>query len=345
MGHGATPSPFSAHRPDRVPRSRPGVSSVRTSGGAVAGADVVPVKKSGYAADLKAPERFVAWLLAGHQRTDMSDTDLEALRVRAVGGDGAALEALCRALAGPVYRLCLHMLGHMGDAEDAAQDVLVKVVTHLSQFEGRSALTTWVHQVAVRHLLGVRRSRAEELAVDATTLAGMLEQGLAYGAALPPPGPEERVLVQEVRLSCTQGMLLRLSREERLALVLVELLGLDGAEAAEVAGVSHAALRQRLARARAHLGEFLSSRCGLVSETAACRCERQVRARQAMGMGAPQLAPLCTEVRPPVGADVHAAAAELGHLRAVRQAFHRDGLFAAPERLRQRLAALLSSVL
>jgi hypothetical protein len=46
-----------------------------------------------------------------------------------------------------------------------------------------------------------------------------------------------------------------------------------------------------------------------------------------------------------VGADVHAAAAELGHLRAVRQAFHRDGLFAAPERLRQRLAALLPSVL
>lgn len=48
---------------------RPGVSLVLTSGGAVAGADVVRGKESGYAVDLKAPERFVAGLLSGHRST------------------------------------------------------------------------------------------------------------------------------------------------------------------------------------------------------------------------------------------------------------------------------------
>jgi DNA-directed RNA polymerase specialized sigma24 family protein len=89
---------------------------------------------------------------------------LEPLRQRALAGDAAALDALCRALANPVFRLCLRMLGDVDDAEDATQEVLVKVVTHLGQFAGRSALTTWVHQIAVRHVLSLRNSRAEERA-------------------------------------------------------------------------------------------------------------------------------------------------------------------------------------
>ena len=65
-------------------------------------------------------------------------SDLDALARSAVAGDAAALSALCRALEAPVFRLCLRMLGDVRDAEDAAQDVLVKVITNLSRFEGRS---------------------------------------------------------------------------------------------------------------------------------------------------------------------------------------------------------------
>jgi RNA polymerase sigma factor (sigma-70 family) len=274
----------------------------------------------------------------------LSPTELDALRARAVGGDASALNSLCIALTPQVFRLCLRMLGHVGDAEDAAQDILVKVVTHLSQFDGRSALSTWVHTVAVRHVLVVKKSRAELHALDETTFAALLAQGLAYGATRPPHDPEERTLVREVRLTCTQGMLLVLSREERLAIVLVDLLGLDGAEAAVVVEISHDAFRQRLTRARARLGAFLESRCGLASESAACRCERQVPAKTAVGMKVRML-PLCTDERVPVAPEVHAAEAELRHLRAVAGAFHRDGVFDAPATLYSRIKALVPSIL
>ena len=269
---------------------------------------------------------------------------LDELRLRAVAGDAAALNALCRELAAPVFRLCLRMLGHTGDAEDAAQDILVKVVTHLSQFDGRSALMTWVHTVAVRHVLAAKKSRAELRPIDEAAFSALLDQGLAYGAAqAPAPTPEDRTLAREVRLSCTQGMLLVLSRDERLALVLVDLLGLDGAEAAVVVEVTHDAFRQRLARARARLGAFLEAKCGLVSKNAACRCEKQVPAKTAMGKQL-RLLPLVSGDRLPPPVDARLAQDELRHLRAVVDAFHEDGSFAAPEALYARVTALLPSL-
>lgn len=208
---------------------------------------------------------------------------MNALVARAVAGDGAALDALCRALEGPVFRLCLRMLGARGDAEDATQEILVKVITHLSEFEGRSAVTTWAHRIAVRHVLA-------------------------------------------------------LGRDERLALVLVDLLGLDAAEAAEIAEVGHDALRKRLSRARARLEEFMKAKCGIANPAAPCRCDRQVAAKVAHGLTRERavLSPLTPE------GDVVTAAAEL---RSVRQVFEADGPVAAPAVIRERLRARLPTVL
>jgi RNA polymerase sigma factor (sigma-70 family) len=99
---------------------------------------------------------------------------LETLAERAVSGDREALAELTLALEAPVFRLSLRILGAIGDAEDATQDILVKVITHLSEFDGRSALTTWVHRIAVRYLLQARKSRAEERALDPAAFAALL---------------------------------------------------------------------------------------------------------------------------------------------------------------------------
>lgn len=271
---------------------------------------------------------------------------LEALAQAAVAGDANALASLCRDLQAPVFRLCLRMLGEVGAAEDAAQDVIVKVVTNLSRFEGRSALSTWVHQIAVRHVLSVKKSRAEEHDLTEDDFAALLEQGLHYGAHAPAPGPDERVLLTEVRLSCTQGMLLLLDRDDRLALVLVELLGFDGAEAASLMELGHDTFRQRLSRARNRLGTFLQAKCGVVNPSAACHCEKQLPAKCAMGLrpGRQRFQPL-SHGDLPSQEDVSTATAELKAVRSIASAFHRDGLFAAPPTLTARLEALLPHVL
>lgn len=267
---------------------------------------------------------------------------LETLAERALGGDRGALGELCRALETPLFRLAFRILGDVRDAEDATQEILVKVVTHLAQFEGKSALSTWAHAIAVRHVLASRRSRAEERAVDEGAFAELLEAGLAYGAKSAPPTPEDRALRTEIRLGCTQAMLLILGREERLALVLVDLLGFDASEAAAICECAHDALRQRLARSRARLSAFLVERCGEANPAAACHCERQIPAKSALSTKR-RLTPLVAGDLPPAD-ETHLAVDELRAVRAIAGAFHREGALASPASLRARVEAMLPTV-
>ena len=62
---------------------------------------------------------------------------------KAVAGDKEALERIVLNLQDMVFNLSLRMLGTFPDAEDAAQDILLKVITHLATFRGESAFTTW----------------------------------------------------------------------------------------------------------------------------------------------------------------------------------------------------------
>ena len=199
----------------------------------------------------------------------------------ATAGDLEALERLLRALQPGVYNLAVRVLGHRDDAADATQEILLKVVTHLGGFRGESAFTTWVFRVAHNHLLTARTRARESPEVSFDALAEKLEAGLDFAAtsgavtdrALT---PEEKAAAREVALSCTQGMLMALDREQRLAYVLDLAFGLDSPQAAAVLGVTAAAYRQRLARARARLSAFTGRTCGLVNPDARCRCEKQL---------------------------------------------------------------------
>ena len=108
-------------------------------------------------------------------RSDADLDELTALAVAAREGDRAALEQLCRRLQGPMYRLALRFTGQPADAEDAAQEVLVRLVTHLSSFEGRSRFTTWAYTVAVRQLMRTTRRAAEVPVAGPEALAAFLE--------------------------------------------------------------------------------------------------------------------------------------------------------------------------
>jgi DNA-directed RNA polymerase specialized sigma24 family protein len=71
-------------------------------------------------------------------------TDLAELARAAAAGDKAAASAFLEGIQDDVYELALRMLGHPADAEDAAQEILVIVITHLGSFRGESSVKTWV---------------------------------------------------------------------------------------------------------------------------------------------------------------------------------------------------------
>ncbi len=91
---------------------------------------------------------------------------LEDIARQAIGGDRDALDRLVRALQGDVYGLALRMLWNREDAEDATQEILVRTVTRLAQFDFRSKLKTWVYRIAVNYLLDVKKSPVEQMRLN-----------------------------------------------------------------------------------------------------------------------------------------------------------------------------------
>lgn len=214
---------------------------------------------------------------------NVDDDTLAADLAQALDGNAAALQRVLLAAQPLIFNLGLRMLGRREDALDATQEILLRVATHLSDYRGDSRFSTWVYRIAVNALLDERRAGARRRAERSFTELGLdLEAGLDRADALPSPvdpvTPEHRVAAVEMALVCSQGMLMALPDAQRLAYVLCEVMDLDGPEAAQVAGVTPAALRQQLARARQALRDFVEAHCGLVSASARCRCDRQLQA-------------------------------------------------------------------
>src|SRR6185369_4136640 len=91
------------------------------------------------------------------------DTDDRELVRLVQQGDRGALEALVERHRPWIYNVALRMVYVPQDADDATQEILIKVVTSLASFEGRSRLRTWLYRIAVNHLLNMKRTRAEEI--------------------------------------------------------------------------------------------------------------------------------------------------------------------------------------
>jgi RNA polymerase sigma factor (sigma-70 family) len=224
--------------------------------------------------------------------TDPGAQTLEA----AIAGDLMALDAVLLAIQAGVYNLAVRVLGHREDAADSTQEILLKVVTHLSSFRGESAFTTWVWRVAHNHLMTARTRSAEAAEVSLEGLAERLGLGLDFADSLAqaqgepmPLTPQDKLEARQVALACTQSMLMALDREQRLIYVIDTVFDLPSKEAAAVVGITPDAYRQRLSRTRARMDAFVGQTCGLANPDAACTCERQMpairHARKTGGIG------------------------------------------------------------
>jgi len=205
----------------------------------------------------------------------MMEESLDELVRRAREGDGESLERLVSGIQDRIYGLSLRMLWHPEDARDATQEILIRIVTRLATFRGESSFSTWAHRVAANYLLSARKSRLEQQGYTFQRFGEDLDEGLSDVAAVPATG-ETALLLEEVRVGCTLGMLTCLDRPHRLAYILGEILEMEGEEAARVLAIRPAAFRKRLSRAREAIVAFTRAKCGLVSPERPCRCRRRV---------------------------------------------------------------------
>jgi RNA polymerase sigma factor (sigma-70 family) len=213
----------------------------------------------------------------------VKDDALEQLVRDAQGGDAAAFEGVVRAVQDDVFGLALRMLGHPDDARDAAQEVLIRMMTKLSTFHGESRFRTWVYRVAANGILNFRTQlRTPERSFSEA--GSQLDAALDEYEAEPGNEPERDVLVNEVKVVCTHGMLLCLDRPHRLAYVLGEILEFSGDDASAILEISPVAFRKRLSRAREDMENFLRQHCGLADPSNRCRCAKLVPTAVATGV-------------------------------------------------------------
>jgi RNA polymerase sigma factor (sigma-70 family) len=199
---------------------------------------------------------------------------LEDLVQQAKDGKKDALESLVRRIQDRVYGLALRMLGYPADAEDATQEILVKVVTHLDSFRQESKFTTWVYRVAANHLLTTRKRLAEKQVVSFEDYEVVLETKITADWQESIPEAERSLIVQEMMLSCTNGMLLCLDRPHRITYILSVVFGVSSQQGADILDISQAAYRKRLSRARESIQTFMLRNCGLVNPENPCHCDR-----------------------------------------------------------------------
>jgi RNA polymerase sigma-70 factor (ECF subfamily) len=160
-----------------------------------------------------------------------------------VEGDAAAFERIYRAHAGRVHALCLRLTGNVEEAEDATQETFVKAWRRLGTFEGRAALSTWLHRLAVNAVLDRKRAagRRPELTGD---------DGLAPEAPAPAARPDVGIDLERAIAGLPEGA--------RMAFVLHDVEGWRHREIAESTGTAEGTWRAQLHRARKLLREALS---------------------------------------------------------------------------------------
>jgi RNA polymerase sigma factor (sigma-70 family) len=192
---------------------------------------------------------------------------------RACAGDRHALQQLVGAMQRPFYNLALRMLGDRSLAEDATQESLLRVVTHLSQYRSEAKFGTWATRIAVNAVLDFK----DGIARSARLRFDEFAEGLAIGRdAEAPERPEDAVLLKELKTLCGRALLRCLDGDHRVAYVLGEILEFEAEDAAEILGLEPAAWRKRLSRARAELTAFFTRECSVHTPGLACACHRRL---------------------------------------------------------------------
>ena len=204
-----------------------------------------------------------------------TNVELQALVDKATAGDKEALETLVAGVQDIVFNLSLRMLGTFADAEDATQDILLKMITHLSSFRGDSSFTTWVFSIAANHLKNYKKHMFAHYPLSFEYYGDDIENGKIQDVPDLTQNVEKDILAEELKMSCTNVMLQCLDTESRCIFILGTMFKVDSRIAGDILEMTPQAYRKRLSRVREKMADFLNSYCGEYGG-GKCRCKDRV---------------------------------------------------------------------
>jgi RNA polymerase sigma-70 factor (ECF subfamily) len=177
----------------------------------------------------------------------------EQLVEAAKGGDAAAVDELLRRHSDRIHAVCRRIAGTSRDADDAAQEALIRIVRSLDRFDGRSSFGTWAYRIATNASLDELRKRARrpQLSVVDDERPTAFEQ---------PDDMAHRNVEAVVDRMAIDQALADLPEEFRIPVVLRDVADLDYAEIAAAIDAPIGTVKSRIARGRRLLVERLGNR-------------------------------------------------------------------------------------
>ena len=185
------------------------------------------------------------------------DFSIEALRA----GDRAEFARLVDAYSMPIYRLGLKMLGNAQDAEDILQNTFLNALMHLSGFEGRSSVSTWLYRIASNEALMTIRRRKSNVNIEDLQTEDSDDEIMPASFVDWSILPENELLTEEGK-KAIDAAVKKLPESLRMVFILRDVEDLSIKETAEILNLTEVNVKTRLLRARMALREQLSTYYG-----------------------------------------------------------------------------------
>ncbi len=175
-------------------------------------------------------------------------------------GQSVAFDVLCQRLAPRILRSLFRITKNREDAEDALQDSFLSAFIHISEFDGRSAFSTWLTRIAINSALMILRKKrtSREISLDGTTDSD--SKSVPWEMPDHAPNPEKRY-AQSERESILRGAIGTLRPTIRKVIELQQLQERSMKETADLIGISVPAAKARLFHAKVALRKAPRLKC------------------------------------------------------------------------------------
>jgi RNA polymerase sigma factor (sigma-70 family) len=201
-----------------------------------------------------------------------------ALIQACLGGSRQALNTLVEHHQGYIFNVALKYFNHVANAEDATQEVLIKTIANLGNYDpSKAQFRTWLYRITFNHFLNVKKTPVEmRYEAGFENFFKIIEKGQDIELT----GDDEQKMkweIEEAKVACMTGMIMCLDREQRLTYIIGDVFEIDHNLGAEIFETSPENFRQRLTRARKDLYQWMHNKCGLVNTKNPCRCPKKTK--------------------------------------------------------------------
>ncbi len=188
---------------------------------------------------------------------EVSETELVR---RAKDGDVEAFEQLISNYQTKIYHIAFHMLSNEQDAEDAAQDAIIKAYRYLGSFKEESGFYTWVYRITHNICLDMIRKRRRSVLHTAELIKKDQDgQETELQIVDEKPQPEEQIMTQQVQVEM-QHAISELKENYRIVIIMRDIQGMSYDDIAAVLDISAGTVKSRLNRARENLRKIVSKK-------------------------------------------------------------------------------------